>query len=82
MLLHPVLQSEPEQKEKASHLMGVAQPLQKLMRYLFCIFLFSVAQYVGTSWHLCYLVLHMKCIHLATVFNQHFFWLTFFVVQI
>ena len=45
MLLHPVLQREPEQKGKASHLMGVAQPLQKLMRYLFCIFLFSVAQY-------------------------------------
>ena len=40
--MHPMLQSEPEQKEKASHLMGVAQPLQKLLRYLFFVhFLFS-----------------------------------------
>ena len=30
-------------------------------------FSFSVAQYVGTSWHLCCLVLHMKSIHLAVV---------------
>ena len=38
---------------------------------------FSVAQYVGTSWHLCCSVLHMKSIHLAVVFNQYFFALHF-----
>ena len=34
MIPNPVLQSEPDRKEKANHLMGVAQPLQKLLRWV------------------------------------------------